>query len=95
MIVSLNGAVASDALEDGTVISGVGGSTISWLWPRSARRAVCPMYSQYACQGKQLQSNVVPRYGYTTIPKHLRDIVVTEYGVADLRGRAISTLSSA
>jgi hypothetical protein len=25
-------------------------------------------------------------YGNTTIPRHLRDIVVTEYGVADLRG---------
>ncbi len=26
-------------------------------------------------------------YGNTTIPRHLRDIVITEYGVADLRGR--------
>jgi Acetyl-CoA hydrolase/transferase C-terminal domain len=40
--------------------------------------------------GKQLQSNVVPFYGYTTIPKHLRDVVVTEYGVADLRGQSDS-----
>jgi hypothetical protein len=27
-------------------------------------------------------------YGNQTIPRHLRDIVVTEYGVADLRGRS-------
>lgn len=33
-------------------------------------------------------SNVVWRYGHTTIPRHLRDIVVTEYGIADLRGRS-------
>jgi Acetyl-CoA hydrolase/transferase C-terminal domain len=26
-------------------------------------------------------------YGTTTIPRHLRDVVITEYGVADLRGR--------
>ncbi|MFN3587634.1 MAG: acetyl-CoA hydrolase/transferase C-terminal domain-containing protein, partial [Moraxellaceae bacterium] len=26
-------------------------------------------------------------YAHTTIPRHLRDIVVTEYGVADLRGQ--------
>ena len=26
-------------------------------------------------------------YGHTTIPRHLRDIVVTEYGVADLRDK--------
>ena len=27
-------------------------------------------------------------YGHTTIPRHLRDIVVTEYGIADLRGKS-------
>jgi hypothetical protein len=32
-------------------------------------------------------SNIVWSYGHTTIPRHLRDIVVTEYGLADLRGR--------
>jgi hypothetical protein len=32
-------------------------------------------------------SNIVWSYGHETIPRHLRDIVVTEYGVADLRGR--------
>ncbi|HKE95608.1 MAG TPA: acetyl-CoA hydrolase/transferase C-terminal domain-containing protein, partial [Povalibacter sp.] len=32
-------------------------------------------------------SNIVWNYGHTTIPRHLRDIVVTEYGIADLRGR--------
>ena len=30
---------------------------------------------------------MVASYGHTTIPRHLRDIVVTEYGIADLRGR--------
>ena len=33
-------------------------------------------------------SNIVWNYGHTTIPRHLRDIVVTEYGVADLRGKS-------
>jgi hypothetical protein len=32
-------------------------------------------------------SNIVFNYGHTTIPRHLRDIVVTEYGIADLRGK--------
>ena len=32
-------------------------------------------------------SNIVWNYGHTTVPRHLRDIVVTEYGIADLRGR--------
>jgi hypothetical protein len=30
-------------------------------------------------------SNIVWNYGHTTIPRHLRDIAITEYGVADLR----------
>ena len=32
-------------------------------------------------------SNIVWSYGHATIPRQLRDIVVTEYGIADLRGR--------
>ncbi|MCF6300611.1 MAG: acetyl-CoA hydrolase, partial [Proteobacteria bacterium] len=31
--------------------------------------------------------NVVWKYSYCTIPRHLRDVVVTEYGIADLRGK--------
>ncbi|MFC6755174.1 acetyl-CoA hydrolase/transferase C-terminal domain-containing protein, partial [Halorubrum tibetense] len=27
------------------------------------------------------------QYGHVTIPRHLRDIVITEYGIADLRGQ--------
>ncbi|MEO8010100.1 MAG: acetyl-CoA hydrolase/transferase C-terminal domain-containing protein, partial [Dokdonella sp.] len=32
-------------------------------------------------------SNIRWNYGHTTIPRHLRDVFVTEYGIADLRGR--------
>ena len=35
-------------------------------------------------------SNIVYSYGHTTIPRHLRDIVITEYGVAELRGQSDS-----
>jgi len=31
-------------------------------------------------------SNILWNYGNTTIPRHLRDVVVSEFGVADLRG---------
>jgi Acetyl-CoA hydrolase/transferase C-terminal domain len=34
-----------------------------------------------------LHSNIIASYGHTTIPRHLRDIAITEYGIADLRGR--------
>lgn len=89
MIVSLNGSVASDALEDGTVISGVGGqyNFVAMAQDLPGARSILCIRSTRG-HGKHLRSNVVPAYGYTTIPKHLRDVVVTEYGVADLRGQS-------
>lgn len=89
MMVSLNGAVASDALEDGTVISGVGGqyNFVAMAHDLPGARSILCIRSTRG-QGKQLKSNIVPFYGYTTIPKHLRDVIVTEYGVADLRGKS-------
>jgi acyl-CoA hydrolase len=93
MIVSLNGSVASDALEDGTVISGVGGqyNFVAMAQDLPGARSVLCIRSTRG-QGKQLQSNIVPFYGYATIPKHLRDVIVTEYGVADLRGKSDSEI---
>jgi hypothetical protein len=38
--------------------------------------------------GKSAASNIRWSYGHTTIPRHLRDVIVTEYGVADLRGKS-------
>ena len=89
MIVALNGSVASDALEDGTVISGVGGqyNFVAMAQDLPGARSILCIRSTRG-QGKQLKSNIVPFYGYTTIPKHLRDVIVTEYGVADLRGKS-------
>jgi len=93
MIVTLTGAVASDALEDGTVISGVGGQynfvAMAHDLP-GARSILCIRSTRGA--GKQLKSNIVPFYGHITIPKHLRDVIVTEYGVADLRGQSDSEI---
>jgi hypothetical protein len=50
-----------------------------------ARSILC-LRSTRTANGKT-SSNVVWNYGHTTVPRHLRDIVVTEYGIADLRGR--------
>jgi hypothetical protein len=35
--------------------------------------------------GKTLKSNIVFSYGHCSIPRYLRDIVVTEYGIADIK----------
>ena len=89
MIVSLGGAVASDALEDGTVISGVGGqyNFVAMAHDLPGARSILCIRSTRG-SGKHLQSNIVPFYGHTTIPRHLRDVIVTEYGIADLRGQS-------
>jgi len=85
MMVTLSGAVVSDGLEDGTVVSGVGGQynfvAMAHALP-DARSILCVRSTRGS--GKYLESNILPHYGHITIPRHLRDIVVTEYGVADL-----------
>ncbi|MCB1732334.1 MAG: acetyl-CoA hydrolase [Halieaceae bacterium] len=93
MMVTLTGAVASDALEDGTVISGVGGqyNFVAMAHDLPGARSILCIRSTRG-SGKQLRSNVVPFYGHITIPKHLRDVIVTEYGVADLRGQSDSEI---
>src|SRR3546814_16464504 len=40
-------------------------------------------------------SNVLFNYGHTTIPRHLRDIVITEYGMADLRSKNDNQIAKA
>ncbi len=84
MMATLMGAVVSDGLEDGRVVSGVGGqyNFVDQAFALPDARSVITLN---ATRGGK--SNIRWAYGHETIPRHLRDIVVTEYGVADLRGR--------
>ena len=88
LIATLNGAVASDGLEDGRVLSGVGGqyNFVAMAHALEDGRSILMIRSTKEENGK-VQSNIRWNYGHTTIPRHLKDIVVTEYGIADLRGR--------
>ncbi len=89
MKVTLLGAAVSDALEDQRVVSGVGGqyNFVAMAHALRSGRSILMLRSGRE-SGRGRESNVVWSYGHTTIPRHLRDIVVTEYGVADLRGRS-------
>ncbi|MFW6027397.1 MAG: acetyl-CoA hydrolase/transferase C-terminal domain-containing protein, partial [bacterium] len=82
------GSVVSDGLEDGRVISGVGGqyNFIAMAHELEGGRAVIALRATRT-SGGEVTSNIVWNYGHTTIPRHLRDIIVTEYGIADLRGQ--------
>lgn len=88
MMVTLDGSVISDALESGQVVSGVGGQYNFVAQSHQLRdaRSIIKLHSCCVRNGK-LQSNVLFNYGHTTIPRQLRDIIVTEYGIADLRGK--------
>lgn len=88
MMVTLNGGACSDALEDGRVVSGVGGqyNFVAMAHELPGARSVLMLRSTRSKGGKTT-SNIVGHYGHITIPRHLRDIVITEYGIADLRGK--------
>jgi acyl-CoA hydrolase len=88
MMVTGLGAAVSDALEDGRVVSGVGGqyNFVAMAHALPEARSILCLRATRTAKG-QITSNIIWNYGHTTIPRHLRDIVVTEYGIADLRGR--------
>lgn len=88
MMATLTGAAISDGLDDGRVVSGVGGqyNFVAQAFALEGARSVIALRATRSKDGKTL-SNVLWNYGHTTIPRHLRDMVVTEYGVADLRGK--------
>jgi len=87
MMVTLRGAVISDALEDGRVVSGVGGqyNFAAQAFALNDARMIITLDATRE-QGGGTVSNIVWSYGHETLPWHLRDIVITEYGIADLRG---------
>ena len=88
MMVTLGGAVVSDGLENGQVVSGVGGqyNFVAQAHELEDARSIICIRSTRG-HGKKATSNIVVSYGHTTIPRHLRDVVITEYGIADLRGK--------
>lgn len=87
MMVTGLGAAVSDALESGQVVSGVGGqfNFVSQAHALPDARSILLVRSTRTSGGKT-RSNIVWNYGHTTVPRHMRDIVVTEYGIAALRG---------
>lgn len=89
MKATLLGAVTSDGTSDGEVVSGVGGQfdfVAQAFALEDARAVIAIPATRSGTNGTE--SNIVWSYPHATIPRHMRDIVVTEYGIADLRGRS-------
>lgn len=89
MTASVLGSIASDQLPDGRVVSGIGGQ-----YDFAAMAHALPdgrlimMIKSVKGSGKNLKSNIVFNYPQCSVPRHLRDIIVTEYGIADVRGKS-------
>jgi hypothetical protein len=88
MMATALGDAVSDGLEDGRIVSGVGGqyNFVAMDHALEDARSVLMFRSQRG-DGDQAESSVRWNYGHTTIPRHLRDIYVSEYGIADLLGQ--------
>ena len=93
---TLLGAAVADQLEDGRVLSGVGGqyNFVAQGHALHDARSIIILRS-WRESGGEVSSNIVWEYGHCTIPRHLRDIVITEYGIADLRGKTDSKVIEA
>jgi Acetyl-CoA hydrolase/transferase C-terminal domain len=89
MMATLLGAAISDGLESGQVVSGVGGqyNFVAQAFALEGARSILALEATRQA-GARTQSNIRWSYGHQTIPRHLRDVFVTEYGVADVRGKS-------
>lgn len=87
MIATLLGSVSSDQLADGRVVSGVGGQHDFAVMGQELEgaRSIIAIRATRKAAGRTT-SNIVWQYANATLPRHLRDVIVTEYGIADLRG---------
>ncbi|MBT8080453.1 MAG: acetyl-CoA hydrolase [Gammaproteobacteria bacterium] len=88
MIVTLLGAAVSDTLQGGRVVGGVGGQFDFVSMAKDLEDA----HSVLMCRARRVhkgvaQSNIRWSYEHATVPRHHRDVYVSEYGVAATRGR--------
>lgn len=89
MMATALGAAVSDALDDGRVVSGVGGqyNFVAMAHALPDARSVLMLRAVRDNGRGGVASNIRWNYGHTTIPRHLRDLYISEYGIADLRGK--------
>jgi acyl-CoA hydrolase len=99
-MVSINGALAIDAhgqvvadTISGDQFSGIGGAEdfVAGAGLELSDRSLICLPSTFSKDG-ELQSRIVPSFGpgaVITTPRHQVDVIVTEYGVAELEGKTV------
>ncbi len=93
MMVTLSGVIISDGLKDWREISGVGGqfNFVNMAQELPQARSIINCRSTRKTK-RGVESNIIWEYPNITIPRYLRDIVVTEYGIADCRSKTDSNV---
>ena len=99
-MVSINGALAIDAhgqvvadTIDGKQFSGIGGAEdfVAGAGLELSDRSLICLPATFTKDG-ELKSRIVPSFGagaVITTPRHHVDVIVTEYGVAELEGKTV------
>ena len=87
MIVTLLGAASDAPSSRARSVSGVGGQYNFVAMSHALPTRLVMMLRATHDNKDGLSSSIVWNYGHVTIPRHLRDVVVTEYGIAELRGQ--------
>ena len=90
LVLTLLGAASADALDDGRVISGIGGQGdfVAQAHTLPGARSIIAARATRSAAGGRASSNIMWRYANVSTPRQLRDVFVTEYGIADVRGRS-------
>jgi acyl-CoA hydrolase len=96
MMVTLGGAAISDGLKDMQEVSGIGGQFdfVNMAQSLDDARSILNCHSTRKSK-HGVTSNIVWDYANLNIPRFLRDIVVTEYGIADCRSKTDSDVIKA
>lgn len=92
LAVDMHGQVAADAIG-GDQFSGIGGAEdfVAGAGLELTDRSLICLPSTFEKNGR-LQSRIVPQFGagaIITTPRHHVDIIVTEYGAAELEGKTV------
>ena len=88
MKATLLGGLVSDITTGAQVVSGIGGqfNFIEQAFALDDGRALLTLPSTRTKNG-QTVSNIVWEHPHESVPRAYRDVIVTEYGIADLRGQ--------
>ena len=88
MKATLLGGVVSDVTSGAQEVSGIGGqfNFVEQAFALKDARAIITLPATRTSKGRTT-SNIVWEHPHESVPRAYRDVIVTEYGIADLRGR--------